>query len=88
MEDIFQQDEEGKYWFISMISPESNRLVVLGEYPSQDSAERVAFQRFTNTYEVFSMPTKDRAKATQHAKYLQLMKHKNLEQAIKRAKHQ
>jgi len=85
--DIFLTDDEGKYWFISCISPESGRLVVLGEYRTKDEAERTAFQKL-NSYEVFSMPTKDRALATQHAKYMQFQKHSDLEKAIRRARHQ
>jgi len=86
LDDVFSIDNEGRYWFISCISPESGRLIVLGEYPNKDEAERTAFPKLSS-YEVFSMPTKDRAKATQHAKYMQWQKHSNLEQAIKRAKH-
>lgn len=83
----FRDDLEGKYWYISTIVPATGRLVVLGEYPSEDEAEKIAFQRFNGTYKVFSMPTKDRAKATQHAKYEMFHEGAALEQAVRRAKH-
>jgi len=81
-------EEEGKYWFYSTIEPTTQRLVVMGEFDSRETATREAFGRLSNSFEVFSMPTKDRAKATQHAKYVMFNRGESLEKAIRRAKHQ
>lgn len=80
-------DDYGKYWFVSVVEPESGRLVVLGEYKSREEAYRMALQKLTANFEVFDMPTKDRAKATQHAKYVMFNKTEDLKRSIQRAKH-
>lgn len=86
-EELYNQHEEGRYWFISVVEPVNGRLVVLGEYPSREDATNIAYSKLAGQFEVFAMPTKDRGKATQHAKYVMFHRTANLEQSIRRAKH-
>jgi len=85
MDDVYN---EGKYWFISVITPESGRLIVLGEYGSREEAYQEGLRKLTPGFEVFSMPTKDRNRATQHAKYVMWNTTEDLERASRRARHQ
>lgn len=87
-QDYYSNKQDNQYWFISTISPQSGRLVVLKGMNSREEAYQMALSKLTNSrFEVFSMPTKDLAEATRHAKYLMFHEEGDIEKAIRRAKH-
>ena len=75
------------YW-IGAITPVTGRLVVLGPYDTEDEANQMGFAgKLDGAFEVHKLDTCDKARATAEIKHKRFELTKDLEQALKRAKH-
>lgn len=75
------------YYWILAVDKNTGRPVVLGAYNSEESANRVGFEKIDGTFEVVPLPTRDSSKATKILKYKRFNQTAKLEEAFKRARH-
>ena len=74
------------YWWITTHSGDG-KLVVLGPYSTEESANDYAFRHLGSNFEAHQLGTKDVAKATRILKKLFFDRVGNLDQALERARH-
>ena len=72
------------YWVIANLR---GRLVVIGPKPSEQEATEFAYQKLDVPFDIISLQTRDRNRATSQIKAKRLDATGNLEQSIQRAKH-
>lgn len=77
-----------EYFWILATAP-NGRPVILGAYATEDEANRVGLEKIKEgTFEVVPLKTRDAATATKCLKYRRFHQTAQLEEALKRAKHQ
>lgn len=79
---------EGRYFWLLALDTASGKTIIMGPYMSEDDANRVGFEKLAGHFEVVPLPTRDSAKATKMLKYRRFQQTAQLEEAIRRAKHQ
>lgn len=73
--------------FYYIICKSEGRIVLLGPYSDEASANTVAVEKLDGAYEVVQLRTRDRAKATQLLRHRILSDNSDLGQALRRMKH-
>lgn len=73
------------YWWIK--ATHEGRLVILGPYSTEGEASGFGFQRLGTDFEVYDLPTRDKARATSMIKARILKQTSNLDTALQRARH-
>lgn len=73
------------YWWIK--TTHEGRLVILGPYATEGEASDFAFQQLGTDFEVFDLPTRDKARATSMIKARILKQTSSLDTALQRARH-
>ena len=76
------------YWIITwIVEKDVRKMVIIGPKLTESEANRFGLEKFEGEFEVFGLPTRDKAKATSMIKAKILDRTGNLEEALRRARH-
>jgi hypothetical protein len=77
---------QSQYYYVTTVW--QGKSVLLGPYSTEEKANEVGFSgKLSGTFEIISLPTRDRGKATQMLRARKLNTGSNLGQALQRVRH-
>ncbi len=76
------------YYWILTVDKATGRPVVLGPYGTESEANDIGFSKLGVVFEVVPLRTRDVTLATKVLKHKRFMETEQLDEALKRAKHQ
>lgn len=82
-----QKHEEGGRDYHYVVATYRGRRVLLGPYATEDEANEIGFEKLDVPFQVHTLPTKDRARATSILKAEVLSETASLGESLRRIRH-